>query len=233
MDKPTKCLTRAQVIERYDVIQTGTVFKARGRSSSECPMCLQKKTKQALVCSACFPNTWVDIQPALPPASSLQPNNVELAWVAGIIDGEGCISIQARPQPSGSICHTCFLKITMGHKPTIELLRDLFGIGSVTIQDKHGPRTNDSWTWWTASCKAHAVICKVRPYLVTKAYEADIALEFLSLPSSKRGRNRINPELIVERERLRLLISNAKPTARFREEKNGIEKTQGIHQLVT
>jgi hypothetical protein len=146
------------------------------------------------------------------------PTDIELAWSAGILDGEGCISIQAKPvrPPRVSVSHSLFLKVTMGHKPTIERLHSIFGVGSITIQDRRGPRLNDSWSWWTASRNAHAVLLAVRPYLVTKAYEADIALEFLSLPFKKQGRVPLDPKLVAERERLCALMRDAKPTARFR-----------------
>jgi hypothetical protein len=144
---------------------------------------------------------------------------VELAWVAGIIDGEGCISIQVKPATKPgrvSPSHSLFLKVTMGDQPTIERLRDILGVGSVHRQNVRGDRVNEAWAWWTASRKAHAVLVAIRPYLVTKAHEADLGLEFLSLPFQKRGRVPLDPSVVAERERLRVLLRDAKPTARFR-----------------
>lgn len=149
----------------------------------------------------------------------MTPTDTECAWAAGIIDGEGCLTIRARePVKPGtwSVSHSLFLKVTMGHKPTVERLAEMFGVGSVHMQDSRGERLNASWTWWVASRKAHVVLLAVRPYLVTKAHEADIGLEFLSGPMTARGRHRLPPEVVAERERLRILMRDAKPTARFR-----------------
>lgn len=148
--------------------------------------------------------------------------DTEVAWAAGIIDGEGCITItRQKPGTSGRInpSHRLFLKVTMGHEPTVRRLLAIFGVGSVHLQES-SQGYNDAWSWWVASRQAGDVLMLVRPYLVTKAAEADLGFEFLALPSGTTGgRNGNAPlpaALIVERERLFAELRDAKPSARFR-----------------
>jgi hypothetical protein len=144
-----------------------------------------------------------------------------VAWAAGIIDGEGCITIsRQRPGTGGRVnpSHRLYLKVTMGHQPTVELLRQIFRVGSVHLQ--RGGRWNDAHTWLVAARQAGDVLLAVRPYLFTKAVEADLALQFLDLPRSPRGGRGGNqplpPELLAERERLFAALRDTKPSARFR-----------------
>ena len=144
-----------------------------------------------------------------------------VAWAAGILDGEGCITMnRQRPGTGGRInpSHRLFVKVTMGHRPTVDRLREIFGVGSVHVQ--RSARWNDAYSWWVASRQAGFVLRTVRPYLVTKAAEAELAMEFLALPSGTTGGRLGNaplpPELIAERERLFVALRDAKPSARFR-----------------
>lgn len=144
-----------------------------------------------------------------------------VAWAAGIIDGEGCITITKQQPGSGgrvNVSHRMFVKVTMGHQPTVERLRAIFGLGTITVQ--RGTRWNDAYTWWAATRDAGRVLNAVRPHLVTKAEEADIALEFLALPrgltGGRGGNQRLSPQMVAERERLFEQLRDAKPSARFR-----------------
>lgn len=148
---------------------------------------------------------------------------VELAWVAGIIDGEGCIYITRNLPGKNSQCltvrHHVAVKVTMGHEPTIDRVLAIAGVGTKQNHVSRGPRINASWSWIVASRKAESFLHEVRPYLYTKAAEADVALEFLALPLAKqggRGGNMItDPATLQERERLWAKIRDLKPRSRF------------------
>jgi hypothetical protein len=139
------------------------------------------------------------------------------AWAAGIIDGEGCITIlRQHPGQSGRIntSYRVYLKVTMGHAPTIARLVDIFQVGSVHLQ--RSTRWNDAFSWWVASRQAEVVLHIVRPYLVTKAVEADLAFEFFALGVGRGGGQVLPPELLAGRHRLFLAMQQAKPSHRFR-----------------
>lgn len=154
-------------------------------------------------------------------------SDVQLAWAAGIIDGEGCLHIsRARPnRGAGAVSpsYSFYLKVTMGHRPTVERLQSIFAAAGCpgSIQSVTQWRFNPAYSWLLASRKAIDVIRLVRPYLVTKAAEADIAEEFMSLrPAPRGGNNKFRatpPELLAERHALWDKMRRAKPSFRFRE----------------
>lgn len=148
---------------------------------------------------------------------------LKVAWAAGIIDGEGCITITKQQPGSGgrvNPSHRLYVKVSMGHLPTVERLREIFGRGAITTWRSKSPRENDAYCWWVAARDAQAVLDAVRPHLVTKAEEADIGLEFLALPrfltGGKGGNRPLAPETVAQREALFVRLRDAKPTARFR-----------------
>lgn len=152
------------------------------------------------------------------------PTEAEIAWAAGIVDGEGCITI-SRQKPGArqvSVSYRLALKVTMGHRATVERLGELFRAGSIQVQYSTKGH-NDAWSWWVANRQAIDVLSQLRPYLFTKAVEADLAFEWGRIPLSPRGSRPgrvggqvVPPEILAERHRLFEALRDAKPSARFR-----------------
>jgi hypothetical protein len=145
------------------------------------------------------------------------------AWAAGVIDGEGCISIIRTPPTAASRCvanrYTLHLKVTMGHEQTVKRLRRIFRTGSVQIHVPKSERLNASWSWVCQSRQSEHVLRLVRPYLLTKAKEADVGMRFLRLPLAKRGGygggHPTPPALTRQRERLYWRLRKLKSRWRF------------------
>jgi len=148
------------------------------------------------------------------------PNDIpetEVAYAAGIFDGEGCISITK--QNAGrcgriNVSHRLFIKITMGHRPTIDWLKNTFKVGSVTVQ-KH-KKYNDGYNWWVAANEAIEILRLFRPFLKVKAKEADLASEFSNITWDQGKLRTLPPKVVSERERYYHLMQEAKPSHRFR-----------------
>jgi hypothetical protein len=129
-------------------------------------------------------------------------DEASLAWAAGLFDGEGCISIHTNA--SGKQ-HTLRMTMQMVHKPTIERLRDIIGSGSIN----KAPRSKRNRNFRTAWC--YSVVCqqavtaleRLRPHLVTKATEADIALTFYDAKDS-------TDERIAHKGNVKALLRQAK-----------------------
>lgn len=97
---------------------------------------------------------------------------VELAWAAGFIDGEGCFLFQKN-------CPT--LKVSNTHLPTLVWLRDRFA-GFIYNKGGNDPaHWRPRFTWVLSGKKAVPVIESIRPYLREKREQADLvcALRFL------------------------------------------------------
>jgi hypothetical protein len=144
----------------------------------------------------------------------------DAAWAAGIVDGEGCIVIN-RSAPNGTQrtrTYRLVIKVTMGHKPTIERLHTLFGIGSMQNHQPKSERMNASHSWICQARQSATVLKTIRPYLVTKADEADLAFKFLALPAIIRGgaHGQIKMPLHMEQERDRLYWAMRQAKSRWR-----------------
>jgi hypothetical protein len=110
--------------------------------------------------------------------------HTNLAWSAGIIDGEGCIFIHLqkrkhRPLPS----YVINLRVKMTHKVTVNKLQDIFNCGSIYIGKT--PKFKNTYSWTVASTNAEYVIGQILPFLVTKKEQAETIMEFASIPKHK------------------------------------------------
>lgn len=133
----------------------------------------------------------------------------DIAWAAGIIDGEGCILIR-RTEPKRkqvNPTYTCMVTVNMCDVKTVKRLRQLLGVGVVYALSNHAPnsitgRRASPQSRWRCVCRdAEKVLKILRPYIFTKAREADIALSFLALPiASQGGGRRVSKKLLAKRE---------------------------------
>lgn len=100
-------------------------------------------------------------------------SDTDLAWLAGIIDGEGCLTVTK----SGDYL-SVLVKITMTHLPTMEEISKMVG-NDVQLEPTGGNRKT-AYRVCVGARRAAVIIRAVRPYLRTKAEHADILLEFAS-----------------------------------------------------
>lgn len=138
-------------------------------------------------------------------------NNInieDIAWSAGIIDGEGCIYIHKGLKRKGAInsSYSLRLRVSMTHFPTIYKLQEIWG-GDVSLKKpskNRGSHKNQA-CWEISSYKAGQVLESIIKFSVTKKEEIFVALEFIKLP--KATSFTFTPTfLLEERERLFLKI---------------------------
>jgi hypothetical protein len=111
----------------------------------------------------------------------------QAAYFAGIIDGEGCISIRKSECNKFERSPRYAARITVGNtsRHLIEQIFLLFG-GSVAY--RFGTtKKRPCWLWSLQSRKAREVIRVVRPYLVVKVEQADLLAEFIDNFESFKG----------------------------------------------
>lgn len=105
--------------------------------------------------------------------------NQDVCWVAGIVDGEGCISIQ-KHKPLKSSQNTTYglrIGVKMTHLPTVEKIMSIFSTGKI-YEDHTNPRI--AYKWETRTKNAYSVLRSIYPYLLTKRKEAFLAIDFYS-----------------------------------------------------
>lgn len=127
-----------------------------------------------------------------------------LAWAAGLIDGEGNISIQKCSYRNAAgvktPCYCLILRVKMTHRATIERLHSLFRRGTVSHCRRRSARHRDSFNWQVGGADAHVVLAAILPFLFTKRGEANLAMEFRRLPIGRHGSRPLSKAMLAERE---------------------------------
>jgi len=138
----------------------------------------------------------------------LQCQPMDLAYIAGLFDGEGSICI-AKAKPRGgrkSPHYTLAINITNTNMEVLEWTQSLFG-GS--INRKEGVN-KPCFSWYCSALKAEHFLMSILPFLKIKKGRAKIALGYrrwvdsLVLPSG-RGRRWSN-DVIAKKEEFRQRI---------------------------
>lgn len=140
---------------------------------------------------------------------------VDRAYAAGLIDGEGCIFItmtakngrRVNPRPS----YTLRIAVSMTHRPTLEWLQATMGgcLHEVHHKAPAGKRWKRCWKWHTSGARAASVIRAISPYLRVKAAEAEVALAF----QDRIGGGPLTDEELDIREDLKAQLSSLKKAA--------------------
>lgn len=121
--------------------------------------------------------------------------DVEAAYLAGMFDGEGCISINFRsPNSIMREVNTQLsiqVKIAMTHKETIDYIESITGCGRVSYIRKKNPNHKDQWLWAPQLRDAREIIERCHPYMVTKRRNAEIFMELMDIrkKSTRNDRN--------------------------------------------
>ena len=123
-------------------------------------------------------------------------DNIKLAdraWLAGIIDGEGSITIYnfIKTQQSGykdknKICtYTAFvigLSVSNNNKDVIDKIKRITNTNVSVSKISQGKYGNTNYRWKVSSRKDILRILKeVKPYLVAKKIQANLMIEFINI----------------------------------------------------
>lgn len=103
-----------------------------------------------------------------------------LAYAAGVVDSDGCITIGRGGKYYVLEVVVCQAesKTKPMHPPAILLLmQELFG-GKTYRLNAQGPNRMPMWWWSVGWGRAEECLKQIRPYLVGKADQADVALEY-------------------------------------------------------
>lgn len=120
------------------------------------------------------------------------------AYLAGIVDGEGCFCIGKTNSHKN---HTLAITVTNTNIQLIIWLKDNFG-GHITVYKTKNEKYKTSYKWqFTKASKVKCILEKILPHLIVKKEQAMIALEFGRTVG--RGGRKTSPEVINYRETLR------------------------------
>ncbi len=147
---------------------------------------------------------------------------IELGYIAGIIDGEGCIGmgVTFTRHKSKRQTHSVRLAIVNTDPRLAQWFCGRFG-GTVHRQD---PPANKRWkpkyTWQCGGARAETLIAAIEPFLVLKREQAQIVLAMRAIGRHRgggtgKGPRPLTDEVVEKREELkqRLHLLNARGTA--------------------
>lgn len=103
-----------------------------------------------------------------------------LSYIAGFVDGEGCIGIVRRRFEKNPKWHTRFnpkLTIVNTNLAVLQMIKETFG-GSITQKKQYSEKHNISYALSITDRKAVEAIKSIHKFLIVKVKQADKVLEF-------------------------------------------------------
>ena len=132
--------------------------------------------------------------------------STDLAWAAGITDGEGCLYI-SNTTSQGHPAYTLYLQIKMCHKGAIEQFAKISS--GRAYQKEMTPSGRKIWKCTLAGRKAADFLREMLPFLTVKKAEAKVAIKFQP-DDSRKGRRRYTLREIARCKRARARLQNLK-----------------------
>lgn len=106
-------------------------------------------------------------------------SQLDIAWAAGFIDGEGCIALCHHRQRTKGRDYECFvLRLSVANTDlrSLQRLKSMFG-GSINSASRKGrPNHKPCWTWYCTSAKAQNALEILLPHLFGKREQAELGL---------------------------------------------------------
>jgi hypothetical protein len=122
-------------------------------------------------------------------------SETDYAYLAGLIDGEGTISIYLNSRGY----YITQVSITQVNEPLIRWLQEMFGGNVHNVKNNNPAKHQERWKWQITSTLMREHLPRALPYLRLKKRHAEIAIQFLS--GRCRGGNPItDPDLPTQEE---------------------------------
>ena len=109
----------------------------------------------------------------------------QLAYIAGILDGEGTCVIGKCVRDNRALAYRGYLAIANTYLPVLEWIQNRIG-GNIALQDKQGGPYAGTWCY-SLSFSANEIrreLPRLLPYLVIKRKQAEVLLSFLARQES-------------------------------------------------
>ena len=109
----------------------------------------------------------------------------DLGWAAGIIDGEGCITV-GRKRTKDSVLgwrYALLIDVTNTSRVMLLRLRMMFG-GTISVE-RRSLTGKAFWQWRLYGRGAQGALAILEPYLIAKRAQAQIALRYPVGPNSR------------------------------------------------
>jgi hypothetical protein len=109
-------------------------------------------------------------------AKAKSSSDLDVAWAAGFIDGEGCFRYSTTPR----------LTVENTHLPSLLFLKRMFGVG--TVSKRKGLRGGrQAYTWGVSGENCLTVTMALLPFLREKKPQAELLFEIRKLRPADRA----------------------------------------------
>ena len=147
--------------------------------------------------------------------NEFRKNRAALAYLAGIVDGEGCLMIYRKPDKRGMLHFRVVVKVSNTSKRLIDWLTSQLG-GTVSHSYSQESSKLTVYHWNCEGPKAAMLLIELLPYLVIKS---ELALTLIEMQKAMRFTStgvQLPEELKEERERLFALYQEERKVMRGR-----------------
>jgi len=133
----------------------------------------------------------------------------DLAYIAGIVDGEGYIGIQSDGKKAKHGKQNLRLRVTVTNTSEwlCQYLKFSFGGGKITLRTR-SPNHRPCWQWQLEYQKAADFLRLILPYLHLKKPQAELAIKFQE--AKGRSTRALDDKKRAVEEAQRILMQNMK-----------------------
>lgn len=131
--------------------------------------------------------------------------DTDLAHIAGIIDGEGCLTANVRKpniksrEVNGQIVMQ--LVVAMCDLPIIQWISEVTGTNKIYSYEKKNKTHKDSHHWRPTMGQLRVLLPKLIPYMKVKKVQAENFVKLLEIRSqSTRSKSRFEEQLVLQQE---------------------------------
>jgi hypothetical protein len=121
---------------------------------------------------------------------------VEKAYLAGIVDGEGTVTLMKHHPNETPIPYVSVANNNLG---LIKWIKSLVG-GTICHRTKRMPHHNESYVWNARHDRALRVLNEIKPYLFIKKEQAELITAKYKLVTSRSGK--YTPEMLARKYEL-------------------------------
>ncbi len=134
----------------------------------------------------------------------MPPSPTDVAWAAGLFDGEGCVGVYANHNhmPWGSKKYWVLVaRLSMVDREAVERFYSIVGVGRIRTKPMPGNR-RDQREWATEARQSEVAMRLLLPYSVgNKREQIELALAFRETYSSSRRQGKLSEETLEQREK--------------------------------
>jgi len=146
----------------------------------------------------------------------------QIAYFAGLLDGEGCIRIGRFHNSGGVLRYRAFIQIAMTDEAPIDWLTSVVGGKKYIDWKRNDIKSKVCYCWQTNAKEGAAILRRALKYLLVKRERADLYIRFSETLCSQGGKGEMRPlsdELLERRKELfeenKRLNSKGKSNANF------------------